>query len=236
MNKFKFYCNHLTIILSCLAFGCVNTEGNLDIEGNVKDEYTNSEIPYRNMIVQGVLKRNEKPQTIEVAQFSTDSSGKFKHTLKKIKDVRYYNFILVGDSNYAEKTKELGLYEIEQNSKFLSFSLCKFADLTIIINRKSKKPDYDTLSLAWDSNDIYFWSLFPYKIYNYDKSSKYTISSPANELRWYGGYVNSVVKTKVFAEKKTKIYWDLNRNGKRIEFIDTLTCKRDFINRIYFSY
>ncbi len=223
-------------ILSLLFSGCVSTRGDLEIEGKVTDEYTNEVIPFRNIIVQGLIKGNDKDSIIEVGQFRTDSSGRYNYILKKVKDVRYYNFVLVGDSDYAFKTRELGLYQIEDNAKFLSFSLSKLVGLSIIINRKSKASGSDILTLSWESDKIFYWSLFPYEIYNYDKTNNYTAASSGSGLRWFGGNVNSVVKTRVFSEKKTKIYWDLDRNGKRYEFSDTITCRRDIINRIYFSY
>lgn len=225
-----------TIIIPSVLFpGCVNTGGDLEIEGKVIDEHTNVAVPWRDIIVQGLIQNDEKLLPIEIGQFSSDSSGRFKYTLSKVKDVRYYNFILVGDSNYAFKTKVLGLYELEKNAKFISFELSKLTNLSIIINARSKKPDYDTLSLSWNSNGVFYWKLFPFEIYNYNESGNCIINS-ARELRWYGGNVNSVVKTRVFAEKKTKIYWDIYHYGKKLEFIDTITCRRDFVNKIYFSY
>jgi hypothetical protein len=223
-------------ILIVLFIGCVNTEGDLEIEGRVIDEYTKTAIPRRKVIIQGLIKNGEKFLSVDAGQFPADSTGRFRYTLKKIKDVRYYNFNFVGDSDYAFKTRMLGLYELEQNAKFLSFELSMLTDLSIRIYRKSRKPVQDTLSLAWVSNDIFYWSLFPYKIYNHDISDNHIGPRSAYELMWIGGHVNSTVKTRVFAEKKTKLYWDLYRNGKRIELTDTITCKRDFANNIYFVY
>jgi hypothetical protein len=224
------------IIIAVLSIGCLRTEGDLKIAGKISDEYTSAEIPYRNIIIQGIKKRNDSIVITEAGQITTDSLGKFKFRLRKIKDARAYNFVIVGDSDYALKTNECTLFDLERNAKFISFSMNRLTDLTIIINRKTKIPAFDTLSLAWDSNNVFFWSLYQYRIYNYDKTNNFTVASPGSELRWYGGSVNSIVRTKVFAEKKTKIYWDLNRNGKRTEFIDTITCKRDAVNRVYFSY
>lgn len=235
MSNFKSRHSSITFFVSVLLFGCINTEGDLVISGYIRDEYTNSAVPFRHVIVQGLKESNQKFTSFEVGQFSTDSSGRFNYTLEKVKDILYYNFILVGDSNYAFITKRLGLYELEQNANSIYFSMSRLANLSIGIIRKSKKPDFDTLSLAWTSNDVFFWSLFPYKIYTYDRSNKY-IAVPGKELRWYGGNVNSIVKTRVYADKKTKIYWDLDRYGKRSQFIDTITCKRNINNKIYFSY
>jgi len=224
------------IFITVIFTGCLSTEGDLDIAGKITDESTSAEIPCRNIIIQGVKKRNDSILLTEAGQITTDSSGKFKFKLHKIKDARSYKFIIVGDSDYALKTNELTLFDLENNPEFISFPMNRLTDLTIIINRKTKIPASDTLSLAWDSNDVFFWSLYPYRIYNYDKANNFTVASNGSELRWSGGYINSIVRTKVFAEKKTKIYWDLNRNGKRTEYIDTISCKRDVVNRVYFSY
>lgn len=234
MIIFKAFYKKAIFILGVLFLGCVNTEGDLEIEGKITDEFTREEVPWRKIIVQGLKKHDGKSIPVEVGQFSSDSTGGFRYLLRKVKDVRYYNFILVGDSDYAGKNNVLGLYELEQNAKFISFSISKLANLSIIINRKTEKPVNDTLSLSWNSNNVFYWSLFPYEIHNYDIANH--IVNSGTELRWYGGYVNSIVKTRVFAEKKTRLNWVLDRNGRRLEFTDTITCRRDIMNKIYFSY
>jgi len=209
----------------------MNTEGTLEIKGKVIDEYTKMQIPRRDIIVQGLVKNEKELVPIDAGQFSTDSSGCFTYTLRKVKDAYYYNFCLVGDSDYASITRNLGLYELEQNAKYLSFSLSKLVDLTIKIYRESKNPVFDTLSLTWESNGVSCWSLYPYKIDNYGKTKNYF-----GLTTWIGGNVNSTIKTRVFADKRTKLFWDLVRNGKRKEITDTITCKRDITNIVYFSY
>ena len=209
----------------------MNTEGTLEIKGKVIDEYTKMQIPRRDIIVQGLVKNEKELVPIDAGQFSTDSSGCFTYTLRKVKDAYYYNFCLVGDSDYASITRNLGLYELEQNAKYLSFSLSKLVDLTIKIYRESKNPVFDTLSLTWESNGVSCWSLYPYKIDNYGKTKNYL-----GLTTWIGGNVNSTIKTRVFADKRTKLFWDLVRNGKRKEITDTITCKRDITNIVYFSY
>lgn len=215
--------------------GCGFSEGTVKIQGMVRDETTLQGIPQKNIIVQGRISRDDKQYTIDDGQFSTDSAGHFTYELRKIKDVRYYDFCFVGDSDYAFRTRLLGLWEIEQNAKFLSFSLNKLADLTIRIYRKSTSPSSDTLSLTWQTDGIYGRFVHPYKIINYGKTNKST-GIQALELRWIGGYVNSEINTKVFAGKLTRLRWDLDRYGSRKEYIDTITCKRDIVNHIYFSY
>jgi len=104
------------------------------------------------------------------------------------------------------------------------------------INRKSKKPVNDTLRLIWESNGVYGLSLYPYKIENYGgTNNSYGLTSD-RDLMWIGGNVNSTINTKVFADKRTELNWELYRNGKRMEFTDTITCKRDFANIVYFTY
>jgi hypothetical protein len=227
---------YLIFTIGVLLAGCVNTEGTLEIKGKVIDEFTGEQIAGKKIIIQALVKNDKEFVPIDAGQFSSDSSGCFMYPFREVKDVRYYNFCIVGDSNYAFITKTLGLYELEQNAKFLIFTLNKLTDLTIKIYRKSKKPVYDTLSLSWESNGVAGWVLFPYRIDNYVKTTKHFDPVSGIELRWIGGKVNSTVKTRVFAEKRTKIRWDLDRNGKRKEFTDTITCKRDFANIVYFTY
>jgi hypothetical protein len=229
-----FICAASTI--GVLFTGCVKTEGTLEIKGKVIDDYTKTEIPLRNIIIQGLIEGDEKFIPVDAGQFSSDSSGCFTYSLRKVKDAHYYNFCFVGDSDYVYMTRNLGLFELEENAKFLSFSLCKLADLTIKIHRKSKNPVSDTLCLSWESNGISCWSLYPYKISNYGKTDNYLGLISGKELSWIGGIVYSSVKTRVFADKRTKIFWDLDRNGKRKEILDTITCRRDLANIVYFTY
>jgi hypothetical protein len=228
ISKFSIY---ITSTVGVFLIGCINTEGTLEIKGKVIDDYTKTEIPCRAIIIQGLLESNEKLIPIDAGQFSTDSSGCFTYSLRKVKYARYYNFCLVGDSDYASVTRKLGLYELDQNAKYLSFSLSKLVDLTIKIHRESKEPVFDTLSLIWESNGVSCWSLYPYKIDDYGKTKNYF-----GLTTWIGGDVNSTIKTRVFADKRTKLRWDLDRNGKRLVLIDTIMCKRDFANTVNFTY
>jgi hypothetical protein len=226
----------VAFILNVFLMGCVDTEGILELKGKVIDEFTKEQIPRRNIIIRGLVKTNDEFVPINAGQFSTDSTGCFMYSLRKIKDVRYYNFSVVGDSAYAFKTYTLGLLELDKKSKFMVFPLSKLVDLTIIINRKSKTPAFDTLALYWKSNGIGDHVLYPYKIFNLRRTLNSSGLASETELRWIGGNVNSRIYTKVFAEKRTKLYWDLDRNGKRMEFTDTITCKRNIINTVYFTY
>ena len=79
-------------------------------------------------------------------------------------------------------------------------------------------------------------SLYPYKINNFGKTNNFFGLTSDRDLMWIGGKVNSTIYTKVFADKMTELSWELFRNGKRKEFTDTITCKRDFANIVYFTY
>jgi hypothetical protein len=226
----------LVAFTSEVLIGCFNTEGNLKIKGKVLDENTKTGIPWKSIIVYGLVDINNRSEPIEAGQFSTDSSGCFSYSFMKVKNARYYNFSMVGDSDYVFLTKTLGLMELEQNAKYLVFSLSKLVDLTIKLNRKSKTPVCDTLRLCWDSDGVYGGSLYPYKIINYKQTNNSFGLSSDRDLMWVGGSVNSIVNTKVFADKRTRLSWELFRNGKRKDYTDTITCRRDVVNVIYFAY
>jgi hypothetical protein len=221
---------------SGMIIACVNTEGTLKIKGKVLDEKTKTGIPWKNIIVQGVVNSDNKTENTVAGQFSTDSSGFFTYSLSKIKDVYYYNFCFIGNSEYPVTIKRMSLASLKSNSKYLFFTLNKLVDLTIKISRKSRTPVCDTLRLIWESDGVFGLSLYPYKIDNYRKTDpSYGLRSD-RDLTWIGGKVNSTVHTKVFADKMTELSWELYRNGKRKEFRDTITCKRDFANIVYFTY
>jgi hypothetical protein len=173
---------------------------------------------------------------IDAAQFSTDSSGNFSYSLRKIKDVYTYNFSLVGDTDYEFMSKSIDLMVLERNAQLLSFSLKKLVAVTIKIFRKSTAPACDTLYLSWVSNGVEGKILYPYTIDNYGKTGNSVGLSSDSGLRWIGGNVNSTVKTRVYADRRTKLYWDLVRNNRRHFFTDTITCRRDMVNYVNFVY
>jgi hypothetical protein len=220
---------YIAFVMGILFIGCVNTEGILKIKGKVIDEYTKAPIPWRDIIVQGLVVSNNSLVPIYAGYFSTDSSGCFTYSLRKVKDAYYYNFCLVGDSDYSFMTEKIALIPLERNAKYLSFSLSKLADFTILIFRQSNTPVCDTLYLSWKSNGVDGRTLYPYKINNYGLTSTL-------ELRWIGGNVKSTIKTRAFADKRTTVRWVLFRNGKIKEIIDTITCKRDLVNEVYLKY
>src|SRR5664279_3337470 len=85
---------------SGVLLGCVNTAGTLKIKGKVLDENTKMGIPWKNIIVQGLVNRSDKLEPIEAGQFSTDSVGCFTYSLRKIKGAYEYNFCLIGKIEY----------------------------------------------------------------------------------------------------------------------------------------
>ncbi len=234
---------NIKLLLICITFacglilaGCLKTEGRLEIKGKVIDEYTKIQIPGRHIIVKGLLKDGKQTVPVEAGQFSTDSSGNFTYLLRKVKDARYYNFFIVGDSDYSFNTRKLGLLELKQNAKYLVFHVSKLTDLTIKIYGKSKTPYWDNLYLSWESNGIDFRILYPYKINNFGKPDHFVGLTSYLGLEWICGNTNATVKTRVFADKMTKIHWELVLNKKRKEITDTITCKRDLTNIVYFTY
>lgn len=219
-----------------LLTACLNTEGKIEISGKVIDEYTKDKIGGRDIIVQGIIRNGNVFDTVYAGQLSTDSSGSFRYSLRKISNVHYYNFIIVGDSDYSFTQKLVGLRELKQNARYLVFTMIRLVDITIIINRNSKTTFPDTLSLYWRSNGIHGKNIFPWKINNYAKTVKFAGLTTGTELRWVGGNVNSTIRTRVYADKRTELMWDLDRNGKRKEIIDTITCRRNAANIFYFTY
>ncbi len=226
----------IIVFVSGVLAGCVNTEGTLQIEGKVSDESTKEGIPWKDIIVQGLVNINNISEPIEVGQFSTDSLGHFKYSLRKIKGAKNYNFCLVGDSEHLFTINRTTLFDLKKNARFLSFSLNKLVDLTIKLNRISKTPARDTVRLCWYSDGVYGGALYHYKINNYGRTNSSFALASDMDLMWVGGYVNSSINTKVFADKKTRLFWELFRNGKRMEFEDTITCKREYANIVSFTY
>jgi hypothetical protein len=227
---------YITFGIGVLLLGCYKTEGTLKIEGKVIDEFTKVQIPGREIIVQGLLESNNELVPIDAGQFSTDSAGCFIYSLKKVKDARYYNFCIVGDSDYAAITNKISLFQLEENAKYLFFSLSKLVDLTIKIQKISKTPYRDTLYLSWESNKVDFRTLYPYQIDNYGITDNTFGLIPSFGLRWIGENINSIVRTKVYSDKMTKLHWELVRNKKRMEITDTIMCKRNVANFKYFTY
>jgi len=219
----------VAIAYSLLLMGCTRTIGTLDIAGKVLDEYSKEGIPNRAVILQGMIySDSELIPTKDIGHFYTDSTGHFTYTINKIKGAYWYNFIFVGDSTYAYSTRMVSLEELKQNSKFQSFYLDKFADLTIKIERVSKSVFTDTLFLSWKTNG-YDRRMFPYKVINNG-------IAPDMEFRWIGGNVKSVIEAKTYANKNTIINMSLFRNRGVKEISDTIYCIRDVKNSFTFKY
>jgi hypothetical protein len=236
MRKIKLIHIYLTFTIGFLLYGCLNTEGTIEIRGRIADESTKKQIPGREIIVQGLVGNGEQVIPVDAGQFSTDSSGSFKFLLKKVKDAYFYAFCIVGDSDYSSVTRKLGLMEIKQNAKYLFFTLSRFADLRINVSRESNEPFCDTLYLSWESNEIDFRILYPYEVENYGIPNTFVGLTSYAGLQWIGKNAKSIIRTRVFADKMTKIHWELVRNKTRKEITDTITCKRDIINNVYFKF
>jgi hypothetical protein len=223
------YIHYIVFFFSITLSGCLNTEGILELKGKILDKNTQETIPNRKIIVHALVEREDGFIPIYTGEFFTDSLGYFTYTLRKVKTVYLYDFGIVGDSAYAFSNNKLGLTELNRDGKFLLFYLRKLADLSIKIERKSKTTFRDTLFVSWESDGINGEILYPYKIVNYG-------IIPSMALQWIGGDIKSVIKTKVFADKKTIVRWELFRNGRPREIIDTVFCKRNVANSLYFKY
>lgn len=223
------YASFITMVSIIFITGCIDPEGILELKGKVIDKNTNAAISNRKIIIKALEKSDDDFISTYAGYFITDSSGCFAYTLKKVKDVYLYEFCFVGDTAYACLNNRLSLGELNNNGMFLSFYLDKLADFTIKINRISKIPIRDTLYVSWVSNGIDGKTLFPYEIGNYRINSK-------EKLRWIGGDINSVIKTKVFADKKTVVRWELFRDGKYKEIKDTILCIKDAANIVSLKY
>jgi hypothetical protein len=223
------YIHFIAFVAGIILLGCNGTEGVLELKGKVLDKNTKIPIPDRKIIVQALVQNDIKDIASYAGEFLTDNSGSFAYTLKKVKNVAFYDFCVVGDSAYASSNTKLGLTDLNTNSKTLSFFVDKLADLTIKFERISKTPFRDTLFVSWASNGFEGKNLYPYKIENYGTASNLG-------FRWVGGDVKSAIRTKVFADKKTTVNWSLFRNGKLKEITDTIYCTNNGTNSVFFKY
>jgi len=222
--------NRLIAFVFCLLlFGCNNTVGIIELKGKVIDKNTKTAIPNMSVVVEAIDQQNDKSNTIYVGCFTTDSSGCFAYTLKKVKNRSFYNFCIKGDPAYDPSTQILGLTELNSYRRSLTFEVNRLADFTIRINRESTTAYRDTLIVSWETNGIDGKILYPFKIVNYR-------INPENGTLWIGGDVKSEIKTKVFADKNTIVNWKLFRNGKRKDIIDTIFCNRDVANSVNLTY
>jgi hypothetical protein len=217
------------IVFGILLSGCNNTVGTLELKGKVVDESTKAAIPNLSIMVEALDESNDQSANIYAGDFTTDSSGCFAYTLKKVKNKSLYNFYIQGNPDYDPANKILGLSDLHSYGKFLTFEINRIVDFTMKINRNNNTPIRDTLIVSWETNGVDGKTLYPYKIINYQINS-------GNGLIWIGGDVKSEIKTKVYAGKNTIVHWELYRNGRHKDIIDTIFCTRDATNSVYLNY
>ena len=219
----------ISFIFIILLCGCNNTVGIIELKGKVLDDSTKAAIPNLSIMVEALYHSNSEYRNQYVCDFITDSSGSFAYTMKKVKNVSLYKFSIEGNPAYIESNKILGLSDLRRDGKFLSFQIKRIVDFTIKINRVSKTTFCDTLIVSWKTNGEDGKTFYPYEIENYRINSE-------NGLIWIGGEVKSVIKTKVYADKNTIVHWELYRNGKHKDIIDTIFCMRSAANSVYLAY
>jgi len=220
--------NRLIAFVFCILLsGCNNTVGIIELKGKVVDESTKTTIPNISVMVEALDQSNDK--SIYAGDFTTDSSGCFTYTLKKVKNMSLYNFSIAGNPDYDPSNKILGLTDLNIYGKYLSFEVTRIVDFTMKINRVSKTPFRDTLLVSWKTNGVDGKTLYPFKIVNYRINS-------GNGLIWIGGDVKSEIRTKVYADKNTIVQWELFRNRKHKHITDTIFCKRDAANNVQLTY
>jgi hypothetical protein len=228
------YSRFMAFIAGILFMGCSGNQGNIEISGKVLDEKTKIAVPYRRIIVQALMQRDEELIPVYAGEFCTDSSGSFDYSMNNPSNNFLFDFCIVGDSTYAFSNKRLGLTELSKYGKYLSFYVSRLTDLTISLESRSNKPYYETLYLYWKSDGIDGKKLYPYEIKNYGvKNYSNTAEMP---FKWSGGDIKSTIKTKVYADKNTTIRWELFRNRQVNVIRDTIFCKRDVSNYVYFKY
>jgi len=220
--------NRLIAFVFCILLsGCNNTVGIIELKGKVVDESTKTTIPNISVMVEALDQSNDK--SIYAGDFTTDSSGCFTYTLKKVKNMSLYNFSIAGNPDYDPSNKILGLTDLNIYGKYLSFEVTRIVDFTMKINRVSKTPFRDTLLVSWKTNGVDGKTLYPFKIVNYRINS-------GNGLIWIGGDVKSEIRTKVYADKNTIVQWELFSNGRHKHITDTIFCKRDAANSVQLTY
>ena len=219
----------IVFIFGILLSGCNNTIGIIELKGKIIDANTKAAIPNMAVTVEALDQGDDKSDYIYAGEFPTDSSGCFAYTLKKVKNLYLYNFCIRGNPDYDPSNQVLGLTELNIYGKFLSFEIDRIVDFTMNINRESQTTFRDTLMVSWETNGVDGKTIYPFKIENYRINSE-------NGHFWVGGDVKSKIKTKVYANKNTIVHWELFRNGKHKDITDTIFCKRDVANNVYFTY
>lgn len=225
------FIRYLSFIALCIIISsCISTEGEVELKGKTLDDSTNEIVPCRKVVVEAILYYNQhETKAFGVGQFLSDSLGCFTFKLKKVKGAYNYNFHFVGDSCYAPKTKNLGIMEIADNSRYISFYLHKLTKLTIQVTKNNKSSAVSTLYLSWKSDGIEGKSIYQYKVSNFG-------AAPEFDFKWSNNNVNSKIETRVLADKPTIINWEIRNGNKKQEIIDTIVCKNDITNYVNFIY
>lgn len=219
----------IIFFLGTLLASCSPNRGALKLEGKVIDRDSDVPIPGRTIIVLTAKTVADFDSGYVIGHIVTDSLGGFSYNLQKVGNVSFYNFLVVGDNSYASSDNVLGLTELKRNGKFLSFKIRELTDLSVKIVSLSKQPNNDILYVNWKSDKIDGKTLYPYKVENNGLIT-------SNRLKWAGGNINSEIKTKVFANKKTVIKFELFREGNYKEFVVQAFCKADVNNTVMFKY
>jgi hypothetical protein len=223
------YYGILAFILGMLLTGCNFTTGSMELKGKVIDESTKAPIPNLLVKIEALNQANSNNAKIYAGEFTTDSAGCFTYTLKKVKNVVLYNFHIEGYPEYDRSDKILGLADLDTYGKYLSLEAKRIVDFTMKINRVSKTPLLDTLIVSWRTNGVDGETLYPFVIRNYRINSE-------KGLIWIGGDVKSEIKTKVYADKNTVVHWQLYRNSRHRDIIDTIFCNRTSANSVTLTY
>jgi len=91
---------------------CNNTVGTIELKGKVVDESTKAAIPNISVMIEALDQSNDQSVNIYAGDFTTDSSGCFAYTLKKVKNISLYNFYIQGNPDYDPANKILGLSDL----------------------------------------------------------------------------------------------------------------------------
>ncbi|HLO57884.1 MAG TPA: hypothetical protein VK179_04030 [Bacteroidales bacterium] len=213
-----------------LSAGCFDPVDN-HVEGRVVDELTREAVPNQEIIVHDLIETDHKLVPVRTNLLRTDYAGHFNYTLNPDGRV-FYDFYVVGDSLYGFSNYRLSCRDFYLNRNQVTLGVRKLTGLTFIIERKDITNLTDTLYFTWESNGINGKTIYPYKIKNYTETG----NCDSMEFRWIGGKIESVIETKVYADKKTIIRWRLFREGQINEINDTIICNRNVDNYTYFKY
>jgi hypothetical protein len=223
------YSIFIVFVSGLFLSGCNNTVGTIELKGKVVDAATKTAIPNQLVMIEALLRCDDETTPIYAGEFTTDSSGCFVYTLKKIKNTSFYNFYIKENPVYDPLNQVLGLTDLKMYGKFLTFEVHRIVDFTMSINRESITTFRDTLIVSWETNGVDGKRIYPYTVENYHINA-------GNRLIWIGGDIKSKIKTKVYADKNTVVHWELFRNGQHTDIIDTIFCRRNTVNNVFLNY